>query len=414
MSPRRNEIEVKPVETGEDLRLANDLMAKVHYADYFEALAWLESCGSGFPNYLREHTRIAMRQGQLAGALRLTTDTVRIGEARLKMGGLGWITTAPSHRHHGVARNLIEDALRYMKKNGYHVSMLFGIPNFYHRFGFATALADYAIVVSCAEAVGASHAGFKVRPAKPGDIAAIQKIHSANDVETACSVLRTAARITNQWDRWSKGLRVITTEQGKVVAYLHARKEHDDFIVAEIGIAEGTSGAVERVCRAVLAVAAERAFEESTGRIHFQAPPAHPFARFLTRFVSTHEKHLTHDRGGMMAFADVGETLESMIPEWENLLASSALRDRRTEVTLVLGNASFRVRANCGAVDVSNAPGKNRIGLNTADLLHLVSGYRHPEDTLDARRRILTPEARMLVREIFPKRDVYVWLFDRF
>lgn len=80
------------------------------------------------------------------GALHLTTDTIRIGEARLKMGGLGWVATSARHRKRGIGRKLIEDALAYMREHGYHVSMLFGIPNFYHRFGDASALIDYTIL----------------------------------------------------------------------------------------------------------------------------------------------------------------------------------------------------------------------------------------------------------------------------
>ena len=81
---------VRAVATNEELRLANDLMAKSQSADYFSALRWLETSGAGYPGYVREHTRIALRGGEIAGALRLNTETIRLGEARLKTGGIGW------------------------------------------------------------------------------------------------------------------------------------------------------------------------------------------------------------------------------------------------------------------------------------------------------------------------------------
>ena len=115
-----------------------------------------------------------------------------------------------------------------------------------------------------------------------------------------------------------------------------------------------------------------------------------------------------------MTFVDVGEALESMIPEWESLLARSAARDDRAELTFVVNNAPYRIRANCGAMDVANVPGKNKVGLTAAELMHLVTGYRLAQDVLAARRRIVTPEARALIGVLFPKRAPYVWHFDRF
>ena len=160
---------VKPVETDEELRLANDLMAKAHWPDYFAALHWMETCGAGYPGFQREHTRIALWRNELAGALRLTTETVRLGEARLRTGGLGWITTEGRHRQKGVCRALMLDAFKYMQAHNYHVAMLFGIPNFYHRFGFATTLFDYTITMELEDALTAGRGIHRAREAKPGD-----------------------------------------------------------------------------------------------------------------------------------------------------------------------------------------------------------------------------------------------------
>ncbi|HOZ46819.1 MAG TPA: GNAT family N-acetyltransferase [Candidatus Hydrogenedentes bacterium] len=425
MSSNTEGIITRAVESDDELRLANDLMAKIHYADYFKGIEWLETCGVGYPHFLREHTRIALRNGELAGALRLITETIRLGEARLKMGGFGWVTTAPRHRYRGVANALMQDTIEYMKHHGYHVSMLFGIPNFYHRFGFITTLADYTIMVSAAEGLAAGDSPFRTRPAKPGDISAIQKMHNANDGGVACSILRSAAHITNKWQDWCKHLLVLTTAQGKVVAYLHAHPTKDAAMMTEVGvvgngaarsaaIAPGAPSADPAICRAVLRAAAERARQQSLGVLRFHVPPPHPFGRFLLQYASTHEMRIERDCGGMMAFIDLAETLESMIPEWENCLAQSAARDSRVECTLVVDRKPYRVRANRGAIDVAAGSGKNKLGLTSAELMHLLTGYRHLDDIYCARRRIITPEARALLPVLFPKRHTYVWHFDRF
>lgn len=410
IAPQNNnspELTVRAVETEEELRLANDLMAKQHATDYFAALHWLESCGAGYPGFRPEHTRIALWKGELAGALRVNTETVRLGEARLKMGGLGWVTTAPRHRHKGVCRTLMHNTLEYMRSNNYHVSMLFGIPNFYHRFGFTTTLADYAIVMETIETLSLGQATARVREAKPGDIGAVQRLHAACDADVACSLLRSSAHLTNKWDR-CKDLRVITNEQGKVTAYFMAHREENALRIDEVGLC-GPDASQD-----LLAACARFAADEAVGQLRFLIPPPHPFARFLLGFKSTHEMRLVRDSGGMMAAVNVGETLESMIPEWEGLLAGTALHDARTETTLLVDRVPYRIRANRGAIDVAQTPGTNKVSLTGPDLMHLLTGYLHTDDVLNARRRMLTNEARAFLNSLFPKRTPYVWMFDRF
>ncbi|MCC6145749.1 MAG: GNAT family N-acetyltransferase [Candidatus Hydrogenedentes bacterium] len=399
---------VRGVETSEELRLANDLMAKIFHRDYFEAWRWLESSAANYPGFLREHTRVALWRGNLAGTLRINTETIRIGEARLKMGGFGYVATSPDYRHKGIGRALMLDGLAYMAQHNYHVSMLFGIPNFYHRFGFCTTLSEYATTVDVLEASEAYHPDYRIRDGKPGDIRAIQKLHATNDGDIACSLLRTAAHITNRWERW-KTVRVLTNAQGRIVGYFLPRAEEDVLSVEEVGVEDA------QACGAVLHACAAAARKHFLPRIRFHVPPQHPFTNHLIRYRSIHETRMTRDGGGMMALVNLGETLESMIPEWESLLQVSAAREFRTEVTFVIdGAATYRVRVNRGAVDIANSAGKNKLSLSSRDLLQLLTGYRFLDEILNSERRILTLESRQLLASIFPKRTPYVWLMDRF
>lgn len=404
---RHGELTVRAVGSDDELRLANDLMAKVHFADYYTALHWLETAGMGYPGFRREHTRIALRDGDVAGALRITTETVRLGEARLKMGGFSWVTTSPRYRQTGVCRALMDDSMDYMRKNNYHVSMLFGIPNFYHRFGFATMLPEYAVVLDTVEALSSLRSALRAREAKPGDISAIQRIHAGNDGDVACSLLRSSAHITNRWDK-AKSIRVLTNDQGKVLAYVRAYRSDDHLVVDEVGVSDGT------YCGDVLAVCAQLAVDEAVGKLRFLVPPPHLFAHYLLHFKSAHEMRLTPDSGGMMSFVNIGETLESLIPEWESLLAKSWLRDARVEATLLVEGAFYRVRATHGAIDIAQNAGKNKLTVSGSELVQMTTGYAHTEDIIGAKRRMLTDEAKEFLGVIFPKRCPYVWTFDRF
>jgi len=404
---RRPELEIRIPRNQDEFRLANELMAQAYYQNYFDALQRIEMFGTGYPGYRPEHTRIAFWKGEMAGALRVTADAIRIGEARLKMGGLGWVSTAARHRHKGIARELLVDTMGYLRRNRYHVAMLFGIPNFYHRFGFTTTLAEYTTEVDTLEALKLPAGPYRIRPGKPGDIAAIQKIHALEDSATSCSIIRSAAHITNRWAQW-KSIRVLTDDRGKLHAYFIPKSTTDGFAVLEVGLTN------RDLAPGLLHAVAELAADEMAPRLRFHVPPGHPFVQFLLRLRSRHEARHTQDDGGMMAVVNLGEMLESMLPEWEHQLAVGGLRDLRTELTLLVDRKPIRIRAQRGAIDIAEGSGVNKFGVSNTELLHLISGYRYLEEIMALRRRILSSEARLLLGALFPKRTPFVWHLDRF
>ncbi|MBP8129149.1 MAG: GNAT family N-acetyltransferase [Candidatus Hydrogenedentes bacterium] len=397
----------KGAETDEEVHLASDLMAKAHCRDYSAGLDWLRTVSAGYPGFRREHVRIVLSGGELIGALRVNMETIRIGEARLRMGGLGFVTTAPHRRGSGVTRALMLDTMRYLEEQRCHVAMLFSVPNFYRRFGFAPTLNEYAIRSAVGTAPAALCGGFRSRPGKPGDIRAIQRIHAANDAETACSIVRNAAHISNRWDRW-KDVQVVTNDQGKVLGYFVCRREEEEVIIEE------TSAAGLGACGAVLQACMRTGADVCVPRLCFRLPPRHPMTQYLLPRKSLHEIRVFRDSGGMMAIINLEETLESMIPEWESRLAQHSAREWREEVTLLIDHVPNRIRTHRGAIDVASSSGKNKVSLSRADMVHLLTGYRYIDDILTTQHRAITANARTLLAVLFPKRTPFVWPLDRF
>ena len=405
MSSRPSELEIRAPRNTDETHFAHDLMAKAH-GSYYQSLRRVQAL-TGYPNHRPEFLRLAFWNAELAGALRVTSDTIRIGEARLHMGGLGWVSTAEAHRHKGIARELIADTMHFLRARNYHVAMLFGIPNFYHRFGFTTTLGQYATEVQTVAAVTAPAGDVRIRQIKPGDIPILQRLHNAADASASCSLIRIAPHITLRWEQW-RDARVLCDPKGKVLAYFCPRRTADGLMIDEAGLAD------RALCGPLLHACAQLATEEFAERIRFHAPPEHPLIQFLHQYRSRHETQIVRDEGGMMAFLNLGETLESMLPEWEQQVQNSAIRALRVETTLVIGRTPFRIRANKGALDIATAVGPNKCGLSEEELMQLLTGHRYLEDVLAQRRRILSPEARLLLAALFPKRSPYVWLLDRF
>ena len=400
------DLAIGPAESQDDLALANDLIEREHPGHDGYADRWRETWGCDSPGFELDRTRIARWRGEFAGTLRIHSETLRLGEARLRMGGLGWVTTDPQYRSRGIAHALIQDAMHYLRLRDYHLAVLFGSSNLHYPLGFVTALGDHAIVIETLDALQMENP-YRVRAAKPGDVSAMLKLHNANDSDTACSVVRTSGHFKNKWKQFSEAY-VLTDAEGMVNAYFFTQDCGSHLAVEEVCVLDRTA------CMGVLSACSHQAADASLGSLRFLVPPTHPLAHYLTHFHSRHESEWVRDGGGMMALLNMEELFESMLPEWESRLATSIATTHKIETTLCVGNTSYRIRANRGAIDCATSSGINKVRLTSADFIHLLTGYAYLDDILDVARPRLDPEARLLLMTLFPKRSPYIWPFDRF
>ena len=85
--------------------------------------------------------------GELVCWLGVIDYTMRIGTTQVRMAGIAGVETKEPHRMKGYMRDLLNGTLVYMQTQGYDISMLFGIPDFYPKFGYATCLAYSAFTI---------------------------------------------------------------------------------------------------------------------------------------------------------------------------------------------------------------------------------------------------------------------------
>ena len=398
---------IKGIETAEEEEVILDQIAKVHFQGYYPVRSQLGTYLANYPEYRREHTRVLLVDGQLASCLCLFTHTIRIGEARMKMGGIGNVTTVGSYRGKGYAALLMSDTVRFMKAHGYHVSTLFGIADFYHRWGFTSVLPEYASIIDLREAGNLPGHAERTRAMKPGDITSALLMHNRNDAGSSCSIIRSSGHFSNRWDRWKKA-RVMTDGRGRVVAYYLGRPAGEEFLVDEMGALDRTW--FEPLLRACVA----NAHAEYTSRVRLNVPPSHDFVKFLMQYRSDHETHVYRNSNGMMASVNIEETLECMIPEWESSLLNAMTSSLCATVTLIIDRVPYRIRAHRGSVDVAIAPGENKISLSAQEFVQVLTGYRYIDDLIASKRRSLNSTALPLLKALFPKRTPYVWQMDRF
>ncbi len=417
MSPLAH-LEVRGAATPEERAQADDLIAKTQLVDYWVARRWLDTVGRDMPGFKLEHTRIAWVDGEMAGALRLITADLRIGKARWKTGGFGWVSTIPAFRNSGVCRALIEDTHAYMAANHYHAAQLFGIANFYHRFGYTVSLADHTIRLEVSSIADLQDTTLDIRPLREEHIPHLLRLHDLHEEKASCSMVRTAEDWKNQFREvrpvtplgadWHRAMGLFDG-QGRLTAYFSPQTERDGLHIKEIGT-ESSS-----VHPALLQTCVNRAREQDKATIVFHLPPFHPFARFLEDFDSHHTTEHYRCREGMMILINPGAALTAMLPEWDAQLAESAARNRPASFTVQTGGLYWCIKSDGVRVTIhANEKCGPVAAIAGETLLRWTTGFAHVEDWLELHGQGWGANESALLRAIFPKRNPFVWPADHY
>lgn len=383
--------DVRGVSSANELALANDLLAKTQLPAYRESIHWLEETGPYWPGFKREHTRVAYDGAELVGGLRILTLALRIGKARLKCGGIGWVSTKPSHRNRGVCRALMHDAHDYMKRNGYHVSLLFGVPDLYQKFGYVTAIPGHSIIVDSG-AAPITKSRCRTRPVRPSDRTRLHTIHLAGmkdapfEIERSPAYYETlfqcTARTIPYPPDWPATIATLDA-RGRVFGYFMPQCGRDELHIKEFGI--------ERVehCDALLNAALAHARTIGMRRVRFHVPPWHVFALRLREYESLHETQCYRNREGMVRFVDLAGSIRRMQPEWQERLRAAGFDS---------GGGSVHLP----------------VPITDQDLCRLLVGFWSAEEWIALNTVHLSKRNRRILQCIFPARHPFVWPIDHF
>ena len=136
-------------------------------------------------------------------ALGLIEYQMRFGSAQLKMGGICGVGTKEEYRNKGYSRRVMEATMVFMNENGFDVSMLFGIPHFYPKFGYATVIPETWIDFGTKEAQ-ATVSTYQIRKFEMEDAPKILDLYAANNAERIGTLVREKKpleRIQYGWER---------------------------------------------------------------------------------------------------------------------------------------------------------------------------------------------------------------------
>ena len=377
--------------------------------------------------------------------------TLRIGAATVRMDGIAGVGTEEEFRRRGYARRLLEATVAWMRQGDAALSMLYGIRDFYPKFGYATAGPDHRVVITELSPNLSLPDNWHARPFAPQDLPAIQRLYERGTADGVGAAIRPPearswSRLAAPEGQGAEDCRVVVDATEQVRAYtwrarwhwsvgFMERDEPEALVVAEV-FADSSSAA-----DAVLAACRAWADEESgkrgqpVKRILLSLPPEGPVAAAAMYQSATFLRRFGRCGGSMARVLHVGRLLQSLIPEMDRRIQAAGFTVRGVlhietetgEATLIVTPQGVAVESNDLPPDRHPIPAGTAtaarpgaagetlmVRLPQATLARLALGAFPPDDLLARLEEPPTERARQLVEILFPLRHPHMFLPDRF
>ena len=351
--------------------------------------------------------------GEEVARLRILDRRMRLGAGWVRIGAIAGVKTKPRQRGKGYARELMEAAIDYMREQGYPLSILFGIPDFYHRFGYAPVMpssSEVRIKTAAGEALAGALA---VRAANPSDGEALLAIYNAANAERTGTLERKESSFS-PWlddddDWWEEERETIVAEDGdRPVAYALADPEwlyesewnmrpHEIGVLPEY-IGPGTASLV----RALAVEAAARRDEWLT----IELPADSPVLSVLRPVGFTQEIAYAQNQGGMGRITNLGGLAMALKGTLESRMRGTGLAGRVGEVEFTCDTERAVSEIGAGPTLAINLPQQH--------LLQLLLGYRSIAELRLELPACVDDRVVDVVDTLFPAGFPYMWRLDHF
>ena len=338
---------------------------------------------------------------------------MRFGTAQLKMGGIAGVGTIEEHRNKGYSRHVMEDSTAFMTENGFDVAMLFGIPNFYPKFGYATVLPETWVELDTEDAQAAVGT-YQIRQFEVGDVPKILSLYAANNAERTGTPLRDE----NRWKEFKMGSGfsvvaapfVVLSEVGEVIGYFVCDDTEEKCILCDIGFQD------RRIFETIVRFLADRAKRIGAAQIECSMPADHPFAIFCRRYGCRTNSQNPKNHGGMMRIINQSSTLKGITGELEKRLRRSAHLSQWSGKILI----ATELGQDCLGIDrgrvthINSKANAFHLEMPQDKLIQLMMGRRSIEDLAIEPDVSVTGGIIPILETLFPLDYPHVWWPDRF
>ena len=398
----------KPIITAPDRKLhmdeLADLMAKIWpWPDYYTQRDRTRRCYLGSDHSDWQTSRVALLDGRIVSHWGVFNYRMRVGSARLKMAGVGGVVTHGDYRKRGLQNAVARASIRAMEPAGYDMSWLFGIQDFYHRFGYVRGACPVTFTVDLAKLPAPAAAPKLRKLAMRNRPDLIRMYNRQNSRLTGTAVRPTFPEGGVKW----KGY-LWTDPAGELAGYVITQMQDEKFTLIESG------GNLDDI----LAATAKLARREHARKVHIVAHYDSKLAKRLRCGNCKVEIGYYKNANEMVRIINLRSTLTKLCGEFARRLKRTALAGWRGELLIADPREAVTLKFNRGKVRVIE-PGQRTGRTNNTirggeKIAQLLVGTHEPQETVEAAGIRLTGEASMLLDTLFPAQHPRIDCWDSF
>jgi predicted acetyltransferase len=302
----------------------------------------------------------------------------------------------------------VDASTALMIREGYDMGFLFGIRDFYDKFGYITCMAEHTLTMDTRDAERAK-SSLRCRSATRTDSPVLARIYNRD----TASLTGSCKRIPSRWSGFTMGsffarkvaARIVTDSRGLAAGYVAYDDETDKVCASEIvGTGSETYGAI-------LHFLAGRAVKLRREEISFKLPADHPFARWARQFGLVDKTSYPRNSNAMARITNLRSCLEKVSGELCNRISG------RFKPT------SFRLSTDVGTSHLSWTGKRLIVGeggrgsvvrVRQDHLVQLLMGYRSPADLIAADELKAARHLHPILEALFPLHSAQMWWSDRF
>jgi predicted acetyltransferase len=289
--------------------------------------------------------------------------------------------------------------------------MLFGIPDFYDKFGFVPCLPSHCVHIATRDAERAAEGAgdYSTRPIGENDYGFVARLYNEDNRNRAASLVRDERSFRG----FHKGSNFRTQAAGFILEDGNGRSvgyaAFDDSRT-EVNVIEANA-ADPRAFRALLYEFAKMAIDRRAGYLELYMACEHPFVRFARRYGCQVQSTYERMGGGMMRILNQGSLFRKLRPALRKRLDYTEFNRRSVKLTIETDLGTTKLRFNNQGSRPA-AAGVVRLGQDK--LTQLVIGYRSADDLLADSGVAAEGDAEALLKVFFGGQEPYVWKADEF
>ncbi len=380
-----------------------DLIGKVFPNNgYFATRDWARTVYVHHSHYDFAVSRLGFVDDVLVTHYGVWGYRMHIGGAVVRAGGIGAVATNGDYRHRGYMAQTAAASVAAMRAAGYDFSLLFGIDNFYHRFGYVPAWPETTYTVPVEELP--TDAPPRLRRFTARAVGVIDDVFNRENATRTGAAVRPTFR-KEGFGSWSEEAYRWQLPDGATAGYVHAQTRGNRLLCDECAGDAAT----------VLTVLAHLARRAGCGEVFFQTLPYDsPVARLLRRGTCKVEQSYRRNGAVMVVLLNLRGALEGLTGELSRRLRASALTGYRGTLRIVHHAEAVTLGLADGTVTLlPDADSPNTLtGGDT--LARLFLGSDTAEEVITAGDLQTTGDALPLAAILFPAQHPELPMHDRY